>query len=122
MLNTDLICVTEPDIFVSDHNSIFLYCDPIYNENIISLLSNISKQVVVYIGGEQNSLEWVFTAHNSTDYTLIDASMNSFVTGLLIDKPKTYYYNSSIDLGFTNLNALKDPFDFIHSWIKKLEE
>lgn len=124
MNSTDskLIAVTEPDLFQNNSYRFFLFLDSSVNENIISLLSQVDESITVYIGNPNNKLEWVLAAHNLCDTTLLDAGIDPLITGLLIDKQKTYYYNSMRDVSACNVNKITDPLDFINQWLlKKLE-
>ena len=55
--------------------------------------------------------------YNQAQIVLLDADYNDFLTGLLIDKPKTYYYNSKRDLSTVNMEQINDPVDFLIKWV-----
>ena len=51
-----------------------------------------------------------------------DEDINSFYTGFFIDKPKTFYYNSTNDYTSINIQTIEDPIRFLVDWTVKQKD
>jgi hypothetical protein len=114
--------VTEPDFYFMDQPTILSVGVPASNENICRFLEKLDFDFTIYIANENSSAHWLLNALHNSNVVLLDTNVNKFITGLLIDKTKTYYYNNKVDYSFINIQYIEDPVGFLIEWIKSKEE
>ena len=82
----DVTVVTEPDLFFANQPSILLLgCDN-YLHTIIDNLRRLNFPVTVYTTSESNTLDWIVSAYNDSQFTILNCSFNDFYTGLMYYK------------------------------------
>jgi len=59
--------------------------------------------------------------YNDCDICLLNCQLSGFLTGLFIDKPKTYYYNNILSYKMFNMNSGDDPVTILLNWITNEE-
>ena len=116
--NTLVTVVTEPDLFFNDQPCFLIIGDEVYSQNFAEFLSNYSSSTTVYIGNKGNELRWLMSVFAQCTAVVLDAGYDDFLTGLFIDKSKTYYYNNKYSVECVNVNHIEDPMDYITNWIK----
>ena len=116
--NTLVTVVTEPDLFFNDQPCFLIIGDEVYSQNFAEFLSNYSSSTTVYIGNKGNELRWLMSVFAQCTAVVLDAGYDDFLTGLFIDKSKTYYYNNKYSVECVNVNHIEDPMDFITNWVK----
>lgn len=109
--------VTEPDLYFNEHTSFLIIGDEVYSKNFSEFLSNYTESTTVFIGNTDNNISWLMTAYAQCTAVILDASYDAFLTGLFIDKSKTFYYNSKYNVDVININKIDDPMDFITHWV-----
>ena len=117
-----LTIVTDPDIYVMDQPSFLTIGNSDTNLDVCEFLRNTGESITVYIGNAGSNLSWLLNSFASSDYLLLDTQIDPFLTGLFIDKPKTYYYNN--DNKYTNINiqTIEDPIRFLIDWSLEQKE
>ena len=118
----NLTIVTEPNIYVMDQPSFLTIGDSDNNLSICEFLRNMDENITVYVGNEYSDLTWLLNSSASSDYILLDTQVNSFLTGLFIDKPKTYYYNNDNEYKEINIQEIEDPIRFLIEWSLEQKE
>jgi len=113
--------VTSPDYYFMDQPSILSYGLDINNERVCNYINDVDVDVTVYLGTPSSDLNWLINVSRSVDYILLNTNVDMLVTGLLIDKPNTYYYNNIINFDILNKQQIEDPVAFLISWLNKLE-
>ena len=116
--NTLVTVVTEPDLFFNDQPCFLIIGDEVYSQNFAEFLSNYSSNTTVYIGNKGNELRWLMSVFAQCTAVVLDAGYDDFLTGLFIDKSKTYYYNNKYSVECVNVNHIEDPMDYITNWVK----
>lgn len=116
--NTLVTVVTEPDLFFNDQPCFLIIGDEVYSQNFAEFLSNYSSSTTVYIGNKGNELRWLMSVFAQCTAVVLDAGYDDFLTGLFIDKSKTYYYNNKYSVECVNVNHIEDPMDYITNWVK----
>ena len=116
--NTLVTVVTEPDLFFNDQPCFLIIGDEVYSQNFAEFLSNYSTSTTVYIGNKGNELRWLMSVFAQCTAVILDAGYDDFLTGLFIDKSKTYYYNNKYSVECVNVNHIEDPMDYITNWVK----
>tara|TARA_B100000214_G_C23630222_1_gene473644 strand:- start:214 stop:582 length:369 start_codon:yes stop_codon:yes gene_type:complete len=116
--NTLVTVVTEPDLFFNDQPCFLIIGDEVYSQNFAEFLSNYSSSTTVYIGNKGNELRWLMSVFAQCTAVILDAGYDDFLTGLFIDKSKTYYYNNKYSVECVNVNHIEDPMDYITNWVK----
>ena len=111
--------VTEPDLYYMEQFTFLFVGGEIYTQSACEFLSHYKDDVTVYIANEDNDVCWLMNCYNQAQIVLLDAGYNDFLTGLLIDKFKTYYYNNDRDLSTINMKQIDDPVDFLIKWVDK---
>lgn len=117
MQNTLVTVVTEPDLYFNEQASFLIIGDEVYNKNFSEFLSNYKDSTTVFIGNIENTVSWLMTAYAQCNAVILDAGYDAFLTGLFIDKSKTFYYNSKYNVDVININRIDDPIDFITRWV-----
>jgi len=117
--NTLVTVVTEPDLFFNDQPCFLIIGDEVYSQNFAEFLSNYSSSTTVYIGNKGNELRWLMSVFAQCTAVVLDAGYDDFLTGLFIDKSKTYYYNNKYSVECVNVNHIEDPMDYITNWVKE---
>ena len=117
--NTLVTVVTEPDLFFNDQPCFLIIGDEVYSQNFAEFLSNYSSSTTVYIGIKGNELRWLMSVFAQCTAVVLDAGYDDFLTGLFIDKSKTYYYNNKYSVECVNVNHIEDPMDYITNWVKE---
>ena len=79
---------------------------------VCDILSNHTEDVTVYALDEHASIPWLMSSFAQSNFCILNCEFSEFITGLLIDKPKTRYYNSTCDLSVLNVNHIQDPMEF----------
>ena len=118
----NLTVVTEPNIYVMDQPSFLTIGNSSNNLSVCEFLRNMDKNITVYVGNEDSDLTWLLNSSASSDYILLDTQVNSFLTGLFIDKPKTYYYNNDNKYKEINIQEIEDPIRFLIEWSLEQKE
>ena len=116
--NTLVTVVTEPDLFFNDQPCFLIIGDEVYSQNFAEFLSNYSSSTTVYIGNKGNELRWLMSVFAQCTAVILDAGYDDFLTGLFIDKSKTYYYNNKYSVECVNVNHIEDPMEYITNWVK----
>ena len=116
--NTLVTVVTEPDLFFNDQPCFLIIGDEVYSQNFAEFLSNYSSSTTVYIGNKGNELRWLMSVFAQCTAVVLDAGYDDFLTGLFIDKSKTYYYNNKYSVECVNVNHIEDPMEYITNWVK----
>ena len=111
--------VTEPNLYYMEQPTFLLVGGEAYSQSACEFLSHYKDDVTVYIANQDNDVRWVMNCYNQAQIVLLDADYNDFLTGLLIDKSKTYYYNNERDLSTINRKQIEDPVDFLIKWVDK---
>jgi hypothetical protein len=117
--NTLVTVVTEPDLYFNEQPCFLIIGDEVYSQNFADFLSNYKENTTVYIGNKDNELRWLMSVFAQCTSVLLDAGYDDFLTGLFIDKSKTYYYNDKYNVDCVNLNRIEDPMDFIIRWVNE---
>jgi|TARA_B110000977_G_C10732996_1_gene359812 hypothetical protein len=118
----NLTVVTEPNIYVMDQPSFLTIGNSSNNLSVCEFLRNMDKNITVYVGNEDSDLTWLLNSSASSDYILLDTQVDSFLTGLFIDKPKTYYYNNDNKYKEINIQEIEDPIRFLIEWSLEQKE
>ena len=111
--------ITEPDLYYMEQFTFLFVGGEVYTQSACEFLSHYIDDVTVYIANEDNDVCWLMNCYNQAQIVLLDAGYNDFLTGLLIDKSKTYYYNNERDLSTINRKQIEDPVDFLIKWVDK---
>ena len=109
--------VTEPNLYYMEQPTFLLVGGEVYTQSACEFLSHYKDDVTVYIANRDNDVCWIMNCYKQAQIVLLDAGYNDFLTGLLIDKPKTHYYNSERDLSTVNMEQINDPVDFLIKWV-----
>ena len=109
--------VTEPNLYYMEQPTFLLVGGEMHTQSACEFLSHYKDDVTVYIANQDNDIRWLMNCYNQAQIVLLDADYNDFLTGLLIDKPKTHYYNSERDLSTVNMQQINDPADFLIKWV-----
>ena len=119
---TKFTIVTPPDFYLMDQPSILSIGYENNNQAVCNYIKDVNLDITIYLAGPNSDLNWLINVSNNVDYILLNTEVNQLVTGLLIDKPKTNYYNNIIDFELINKQQIEDPVGFLVSWTKDLEE
>ena len=119
---TKFTIVTPPDFYLMDQPSILSIGYESNNQAVCNYIKDVNLDITTYLAGPNSDLNWLINVSNNVDYILLNTEVNQLVTGLLIDKPKTNYYNNIIDFELINKQQIEDPVGFLVSWTKDLEE
>lgn len=111
--NHRVLQITEPDVFYSADISILSVDGDLYNDHICNYLCNIQATLVVFLADSQSDVDWLMNCYNQSTVTLVNMEKPSFNHGLLLHKPRVYFYNSHKDYSRLNLNYIDDPLDFL---------
>lgn len=117
--NTLVTVVTEPDLYFNDQPCFLIIGDEVYSQSFAEFLSNYNSNTTVYIANKDNELRWLMSVFAQCTAVILDAGYNDFLTGLFIDKSKTYYYNNKYSVECVNVNHIEDPMDYITNWVKQ---
>ena len=117
----NLTIVTEPDIYVMDQPSFLTIGNKQNNLDVCEFLRKMGKNITVYVGNASSDLTWLLNCAASSDYILLNTQIDSFLTGLFIDKSKTYYYNNdnkkyANGIAEINIQEIQDPTRFLIEW------
>ena len=123
----NLTIVTEPDIYVMDQPSFLTIGNRQNNLDVCEFLRNMNKNITVCVGKKDSGLTWLLNSAASSDYILLNTQIDSFLTGLFIDKPKTYYYNEdnknyATGISEINIQEIEDPIRFLIEWSLEQKE
>ena len=123
----NLTIVTEPDIYVMDQPSFLTIGNSEDNLLICEFLRKMGKNITVYVGKKDSGLTWLLNSAASSDHILLNTQIDSFLTGLFIDKPKTYYYNEdnkkyATGISEINIQEIEDPIRFLIEWSLEQKE
>ena len=123
----NLTIVTEPDIYVMDQPSFLTIGNKQNNLDVCEFLRKMGKNITVYVGKKDSGLTWLLNSAASSDYILLNTQIDSFLTGLFIDKPKTYYYNEdnknyATGISEINIQEIEDPIRFLIEWSLEQKE
>jgi|TARA_R110002124_G_scaffold23813_1_gene87932 hypothetical protein len=88
---------------------------------ICEFLRKMGKNITVYVGKKDSGLTWLLNSAASSDHILLNTQIDSFLTGLFIDKSKTYYYNNdnkkyATGIAEINIQEIQDPTRFLIEW------
>jgi hypothetical protein len=117
----NLTIVTEPDVYVMDQPSFLTIGNSEDNLLICEFLRKMGKNITVYVGKKDSGLTWLLNSAASSDHILLNTQIDSFLTGLFIDKSKTYYYNNdnkkyATGIAEINIQEIQDPTRFLIEW------
>ena len=117
----NLTIVTEPDVYVMDQPSFLTIGNSEDNLLICEFLRKMGKNITVYVGKKDSGLTWLLNSAASSDHILLNTQIDSFLTGLFIDKSKTYYYNNdnkkyATGIAEINIQEIEDPIRFLIEW------
>jgi len=123
----NLTIVTEPNIYIMDQPSFLTIGNSEGNLSICEFLRNMDKNITVYVGSKDSDLSWLINSAASSDYILLNTQVDSFLTGLFIDKSKTYYYNNdnkkyANGIAEINIQEIEDPVRFLIEWSLEQKE
>ena len=123
----NLTIVTEPDIYVMDQPSFLTIGNKQNNLDVCEFLRKMGKNITVYVGNASSDLTWLLNCAASSEYVLLNTQIDSFLTGLFIDKPKTYYYNEdnknyANGISEINIQEIEDPIRFLIEWSLEQKE
>ncbi len=123
----NLTIVTEPDIYVMDQPSFLTIGNKQNNLDVCEFLRKMGKNITVYVGNASSDLTWLLNCAASSDYVLLNTQVDTFLTGLFIDKPKTYYYNEdnknyANGISEINIQEIEDPIRFLIEWSLEQKE
>ena len=114
--------VTSPDLYFMDQPSILSIGYTANNESVCNYIKEVDVDITIYLASTNINLNWAINVSKNVDYILLNTEIDSLITGLFIDKPKTYYYNSTTDFNLVNKQQIEDPVGFLIGWLKKYEE
>lgn len=117
-----LTVVTEPNIYVMDQPSFLVIAKDEDIVKVCDYLRNINNNITVYISNGTDSLNWLLNSYANCDTVILDSSLDEFLTGFFIDKPKTFYYNSTNDYTSINIQTIEDPIRFLVDWTVKQKD
>ena len=121
-MQSNVVVVTEPDVFLADQPSILLIgCDE-YLDTIIDNLRRLPIPVTVYCSSAENSLQWINNAYNQSELSILDCKFSDFLTGFFIDKQLVWYYNNTESYKRFNLNSVTDPLEPLIKWMAKWQD
>ena len=121
-MQSNVVVVTEPDVFLADQPSILLIgCDE-YLDTIIDNLRRLPVPVTVYCSSAENSLQWINNAYNQSELSILDCKFSDFLTGFFIDKQLVWYYNNTESYERFNLNSVTDPLEPLIKWMAKWQD
>ena len=123
----NLTIVTEPDVYVMDQPSFLTIGNSEDNLLICEFLRKMGKNITVYVGKKDSGLTWLLNSAASSDHILLNTQIDSFLTGLFIDKSKTYYYNNdnkkyANGIAEINIQEIQDPIRFLIEWSLEQKE
>ena len=123
----NLTIVTEPDIYVMDQPSFLTIGNKQNNLDVCEFLRNMNKNITVCVGKKDSGLTWLLNSAASSDHILLNTQIDSFLTGLFIDKSKTYYYNNdnkkyATGIAEINIQEIQDPTRFLIEWSLEQKE
>jgi hypothetical protein len=123
----NLTIVTEPDVYVMDQPSFLTIGNSEDNLLICEFLRKMGKNITVYVGKKDSGLTWLLNSAASSDHILLNTQIDSFLTGLFIDKSKTYYYNNdnkkyATGIAEINIQEIQDPTRFLIEWSLEQKE
>ena len=110
---SNVIFVSEPDIYLANQNSILFVADSSISDFVVDLLAKGKQNYTVYWATGGSDFEWVINVGSQVDYILLDCKQNDFFTGFFIDKPNTFYYNSVNNMKSINVNIIHNASDFV---------
>jgi hypothetical protein len=110
---SNVVFVSEPDIYLANQNSILFVADSDASDFVVDLLAKGKQNYTVYWATSNSDFEWVINVGSQVDYILLDCKQNDFLTGFFIDKPNCFYYNNSINYNMININSGTDASDFV---------
>jgi hypothetical protein len=119
---TKFTLVTQPDYYFMDQPSILSFGYEYNNQSVCNYIKDINIDITIYLANSGKDINWLVNVSNNVDYILLNTEVDNLVTGLLIDKPKTYYYNNSTDFNIINKQQIEDPVAFLVGWLAKLED
>jgi len=118
-VQSNVVVVTEPDVFHADQPSIFLIgCDD-YVETIVDNLRRLPIPVTVYCTSAENSLLWINNAYIQSEISILNCKFSAFLSGFFIDKQNVWYYNNIESYKRFNLNSIHNPMDALIKWMTK---
>lgn len=121
-MQSNVVVVTEPDVFLADQPSILLIgCDE-YLDTVIDNLRRLPVPVTVYCSSAENSLQWINNAYNQSELSILDCKFSDFLTGFFIDKQLVWYYNNTESYERFNLNSVTDPLEPLIKWMAKWQD
>jgi len=113
----NVVAITEPDVFYGNNRCVFYVGSEFYAQQTAEILYGLEDTVTCYVATGFKDLGWIMNAYTQCEVCLLDTEHDQFLTGLLIDKPKTYYYNNTIDCKQLNYNSIEDPVSFLIDWM-----
>ena len=119
---TKFTIVTSPDFYFMEQPSVLSVGFANNNEAICNYVNGIDLDITIYLAGSDSDFDWLVNVSNNVDYILLNTELDSLITGLLIDKPKTYYYNNNRNFNLVNKQQIEDPVGFLVGWLKQYEE
>ena len=121
-MQSNVVVVTEPDLYFADQPTVFLIgCDD-YMDTIIDNLRRMPVPVTVYQTSENNSLDWITNAYNDSELTILNCKFNDFLTGFFIDSTLVWYYNNTESYKRFNFNEVADPIEPLIKWMAKWQD
>ena len=121
-MQSNITIVTAPDIYYAKVPSILCIGCDYYIENILDNVRRLPIEVTVYTTNKTEDLEWISTAYNQADISILNCAYNETFLGFFIDKPQVYYYNNKESYKRFNLNEVKDPLDPLIKWMTKWQD
>jgi len=121
-MQSNVVVVTEPDVYFADTPSILTIGCGDYNTSITNSLRRLEFATTLYTTSESNSIDWITSAYHQSKLTIINCTYNSFYTGFFIDKPNVYYYNNKESYKRFNLNEVTDPMEPMIQWMNEWQE
>ena len=116
-MQSNVVVVTEPDFYFANQPAILLIGCDLYIESITDNIRRMPLPITVYQTTEDNTLEWITNAYNSSDLTIMNCQFSDFFTGYFIDKHNVFYYNNRESYKRFNFNEAADPLDPLIKWI-----
>ncbi len=118
-MQSNVVVVTQPDLYFADQPSILTIGCVDYDQTIIDNIRRLEIPVTIYQSNENTDLEWIINAYNSSELTILNCQHNPFLTGFFIDKQHVYYYNNKESYIRFNFNTIADPMDVLIKWMAK---
>jgi len=118
-MQSNVVVVTQPDLYFADQPSILTIGCVDYDQTIIDNIRRLEIPVTIYQSNEKTDLEWITNAYNSSELVILNCQHNPFLTGFFIDKQHVYYYNNKESYIRFNFNTIADPMDVLIKWMAK---